>query len=285
MREIYLGCHLDIQPCRSKRSCLKYVSKEDCHLLTNVKTSLLHFNYQCFMWASSTSKFDCTDSFVVSHCFQYHFLERYLQDFQKRNLKFFSGLRKYEGQCFDSWMLQCVEWFKNVVYSIDKNLKIYKRKQLFIYGPTNVGKSSLIEKLIGKCNMKYVYYPGVGKFFMQTFDPFFHKVVIFEEFNYRFYQPSFLKRLLENRVYSYPVKCSSDNIFAFNGPIIFVSNEDIRDVCQDEALLGRLLIVNAYCQFWQAAEKEGPIIKEESLSSPISKEVSYQEISSSEESL
>lgn len=97
---------------------------------------------------------------------------------------------------------------------------------------------------------------------------------MFEEFNYCFYQPSFLKRLLENRVYSYPVKCSSDNIFAFNVPIIFISNEDIRDVCQDEALLGRLQIVNACSEFWQAPEKEVPGIKEEILSSPISKEVS-----------
>lgn len=97
--------------------------------------------------------------------------------------------------------------------------------------------------------MKYVYYPGVGKFFMQSFDVYFHKVIIFEEFNFSFYQPSFLKRLLENQTYAYPVKCSNDNIFNFNGPIIFISNEDIRDVCSDEALLGRLLIVTAYNAF------------------------------------
>lgn len=47
-------------------------------------------------------------------------------------------------------MRESVEWYNNVVYSLDMNLKVYKRKQLFIHGPTNVGKSSLVEKLVGK---------------------------------------------------------------------------------------------------------------------------------------
>lgn len=91
----------------------------------------------------------------------------------------------------------------------------------------NVGKSSLIEKLIGKRNMKFVYYPGIGQFFMQTFDQHYRQVIVFEEFNLRFYKSSFLKWLLANRTYSYPVKCANDNVFSFVGPIIFISNEDL----------------------------------------------------------
>lgn len=88
LREVYNGCKLDVQPCRCKKSCFKYVSKCDVWLITNVKTSSLHFNYQCFVWATNTIKVDCTDPFVVMHRFQYKFLERYLLDFQKRKLKF-----------------------------------------------------------------------------------------------------------------------------------------------------------------------------------------------------
>lgn len=179
LREVYFNCRLDIQPCRSKKSCLKYVSKDDVNLLTNVKTSSLHFNCQCHIWASNTIKFDCTDPFVVPHRFQYKFLERYLIDFRKKNLKYFAGLKKYECVCYDTWMYDCVLWY-NVLYQLDRGLKIFKRRQLFIHGPTNVGKSSLVERLIGKVNMKYVYYPGVGKFFMQSIDPFFHKFIVFE---------------------------------------------------------------------------------------------------------
>lgn len=170
-------------------------------------------------------------------------------------------------------------WWNNIVYSLSCNLKIYKRKQLFIQGPTNVGKSSVIEMLIGKHNLKYVYYPGVGKFFMQTFDNSFHKVIVFEEFNFRFYKPSFLKRLLENRCYSYPVKCKDDNVFSFNGPIIFISNEDITDTCYDTALLGRLQIINADCRFWQGTETSILNVKEEVFEESQA-DLSYESISS-----
>lgn len=163
-------------------------------------------------------------------------------------------------------MSDVVGWFNNIVYSLENILKVYKRQQIFIHGPTNVGKSSLVEKLIGRSNLKYVFYPGLGKFFMQSFDIHFHKFIVFEEFNIRFFKPSFLKRLLENRSYAYPVKCGSDNIFAFNGPIFFVSNEDIREVCYDSGLLGRLKIIDAYTPFWQGILKEVPFVKEETLS-------------------
>lgn len=86
LRHIYMYEHIDIQPCRSKKSCLKYVSKEDIYLITNVKTSSLHFNYRCYEWACNAKKFDCTDPFVVEHRFNYKFLERYYNDLKKRVL-------------------------------------------------------------------------------------------------------------------------------------------------------------------------------------------------------
>lgn len=138
---------------------------------------------------------------------------------------------------------------------------------MYIWGGTNVGKSTMVERLVGKNNMKYVFYPGVGKFVMQGFDPFFHKLIIFEEFNILFYKPSFLKRLLEGRSYSYPVKCGPDSVFYFKGPIIFISNDDIKCHCNDYALLGRLNIINAVQPYWQGVLKARiPVVKKEILS-------------------
>lgn len=115
--------------------------------------------------------------------------------------------------------------------------------------------------------MKFVFYPGVGKFFMGGFDVMFHKVIVFEEFDIRFYKGSFLKRLLEGREYAYPVKCQNDLVMKFKGPIIFVSNNDIRDVCYDYALLGRISILYADCCFWQGTSwSEGACRKEEVVS-------------------
>ena len=66
--------HLDVQPCRSKRNALIYVSKEDKNLITNAKTSALHFNYRVYMWAKSVSVFQHTDPFVVQHLSLIHIL-------------------------------------------------------------------------------------------------------------------------------------------------------------------------------------------------------------------
>lgn len=92
---------------------------------------------------------------------------------------------------------------------IREGKKVIKKRQLYLWGPSNVGKSSLVESLIGKVNMKFVFYPGVGKFFMQGFDPYFHKFFLFEEFKLHFYPVNMLKRLLEGREYAYPVKCGT----------------------------------------------------------------------------
>lgn len=51
LRNIYNCCPIHVQPCRSKKSVLKYLSKSDTDLITNIRISTLHFNYQCFMWA------------------------------------------------------------------------------------------------------------------------------------------------------------------------------------------------------------------------------------------
>lgn len=88
LRVIYDECNIDVQPCRSSKSCIIYISKEDVHLLTNIKTSELNFFYRAYKWAINTHKFECTDPFVVQHRFNYKFLERYFNDFKKENKVF-----------------------------------------------------------------------------------------------------------------------------------------------------------------------------------------------------
>lgn len=69
---------------------------------------------------------------------------------------------KYEGQLY-----------------MNSGVRSYKREQLCLYGPTNVGKSSCVENLIGRGNTKFVFYQGVGKFFIQGFGPFIHEIIVF----------------------------------------------------------------------------------------------------------
>lgn len=52
--------------------------------------------------------------------------------------------------------------------------------------------------------------------------------------------------------------------FYFKRPIIFVSNDNLQDVCSDYALLGRWRIINANCKFRQGeVSSKGLSVKEE----------------------
>lgn len=276
---------LDIQPCRSKNSVLKYISKEDVDLYTNVRESELNFNYQIYRWASRTGTFNCTDPFVVEHRNCYKFLEKYLAQHKYNSLGKFSGFRHCVRDCRNNWTYECGKWWNDWVDRLNVGKRSYKNKQLYLWGPTNVGKSTFIESLIGRENMKFVFMPGIGKFFMQAFNPQVHKVILFEEFNIKFHHVSLLKRLLEGRKYCYSVMCELDKAIEFNGPIIFVSNFDIASDCRDEAFLKRLEIVHADCYFDNGALSCCPLFKEEA-SDVTSEEVfnvSSETVDSSEE--
>lgn len=248
---------LDIQACRSKRNVLKYISKEDKLVYYNCSSKLLHFNYRAYMWATSSNYFKFSDDFVMEHRNQYRFLQKYFYEVKKDVLNDFKCFNRVSNSYF-GWALEVAVWWNDMI----KNKFIKKRKQLYLFGLSNVGKSSYIETIIGYENLKFIFYPGVGKFFMQDFDCNFHKVIVFEEFEIKYHCVSMLKRLLEGRSYAYPVKCEGDRVIIFNGPIIFVSNDNN---ITDEALINRLLIVNAETKFWEQEICQIPKAEEEEI--------------------
>lgn len=237
------GLRIDVQPCRSKKSVLKYISKEDVNLLTNIKVSSLHFNYRLYNWAKNTEVYSLLDPFVVEHRNCYRFVKQYFDDFKFKDSNNFNMFRK-RFICYMNWTVDVCMWWNRYC-----NDFVVKRPCLYLYGGSNVGKSSFVESLIGESLMKYVFYPGVGKFFMQGFRVGYHRLILFEEFDIKFYPIALLKRLLEGRMCAFPVKCESDRVFAFHGPVIFVSN--FNEVT-DDALKARLLFVFADVAYWES---------------------------------
>ena len=138
------------------------------------------------------------------------------------------------------WTYDCIKWW-NEYWNVTEPW-YHKRKALYIYGPANTGKTTFVECMLGKGNSGSIFYPGVGKFFMQDFDPQYHKVILFEEFDSKFYNSAQLKRLLEGKPFAYPVKGTIDKMITFRGPIIFVSNYD---EMTDLPLRSRCLFVSA----------------------------------------
>lgn len=157
---------------------------------------------------------------------------------------------------YGNWAQDVILWWNKIIRKY-----VHKNKQLFLYGRSDVGKSSLIERIIGRHNLKYIFYPGVGQFFMQSYEPEIHKVIVFEEFNLKFYEMSFLKRLLEGRPFAYPVKGGIDKQISHCGPIIFISNYYPGEF--DTALFARLLLVNAETPYWEGIQLSVPKEEEE----------------------
>lgn len=238
---VFDECGLNVQSCKSKRSCVKYITKEDVEPVTNIKLSDLHFNVRVHNWCKKALKFDCTDPFVVEHRFCYRYLNRYYNDYQKKKYPVFKGFSKCQDVKGD-WAVVVCSWWNDAIEGFT-----VKRKCLYLHGPTNVGKTTLIESLICRRNLPFVFLPGVGKFFMQGFDSTFHKLILFEEFEIKYHVVAMLKRLLEGRKYAYPVKCEQDMIIEFKGPIIFVSN--LNDIA-DAPLMTRLLFVSAQTPYY-----------------------------------
>lgn len=235
-------CNYNLQSCKSKRNVLKYISKEDVNLLTNIKSSEMHFNYRVYLWAESVNVFRHNHPFVVEHRFCYRYLEQYFKTHQLLKGVCFEKFDVVES-AYANWSVCVAEWWNSAIGKF-----VHKRKCLYLYGPPNTGKSSYAEMIIGRRNLRYVYYPGVGKFFMQDYDSMVHRVIVFEEFDIKFHCVSMLKRLLEGKPYAYPVKCKSDNVIVFKGPIIFISNSNS---VEDDALSVRLLFVSAETPFWE----------------------------------
>ncbi|KAK9693903.1 hypothetical protein QE152_g33894 [Popillia japonica] len=183
--------------------------------------------------------------------------------------------------CYRNWTMDVCQWWNR--YCCDAVRFEFKRPCLYLYGRSDVGKTTYVESLIGRHNLRYVFRPdvgkttyvesligrhnlryvfrpGIGNFFMQDFRADFHRVILFEEFDCKAHNLSLLRRLCEGRQHAFPVKCERDLLVAFRGPIIFVTNFD--DV-ENEALRSRLLFVHASVPYWQSERVDVPKAEEE----------------------
>lgn len=241
----------------------------------NCKHSDLHFNFRAYDWACSAEFFDHSDVFVMEHRFCYKYLQNLFVDVKKSLLPSFGGFRKVE-MSYLGWAMLVAVWFNKAIKNTD-----YKFKQLYLYGPSNEGKSTYIESIIGKQNMKYVYYPSNGNFAFAGLDVRVHKLILFEEFKIYDYDRSMLKRLLEGRIFAAPIKCLPDRLIKFTGPIIIVTN--CTDSLNDLSIRNRLYFVEANEAHYEMEAE--PLPKEEEVSIETSCNSSSSVISlSSEES-
>lgn len=180
----------------------------------------------------------------MEHRFCYRFLQQVFADVKKESEVKFEGFKCHPLVYGLNWVDTICSWWNGRITTNG-----YKRKQLYLWGASNAGKSSFIERLVGKRNSNFIFYSDVGKFAFSDFDNVLHKIIIFEEFDIKYHCLSLLKRLLEGRTFAASVKCGPPKYIKFNGPVIFVSNYNLEpDV--DTAFKNRLLVVESDEEFW-----------------------------------
>lgn len=236
------GASSEVEKCRSLRNSLKYVSKEDMGCIYNVSVSKLSLAIQLKVWADGRSEFSCNDPFVILHYNKWRFLEKFFLDYKRSQIKVVKFL-KYD-LLYGNWADSVIGWWNKGVMGGFKTA-------LYLWGETGIGKTSLIERLIGKNNMDCVYMPISGQFAFGDFCEKF-KLVLFEEFELELWssQLGLIKRLCEGRKFAVDVKYGYRKEVCFKGPVIFVSNfEKITDM----AVRRRLHFVCGLAPFWGPA--------------------------------
>lgn len=247
---------LDLQPCKRSIDWLRYITKEDADPLTNMRSSQFNFYYHLVHFArrSSSSVIDVTDPFVVKNWQKLKLIERFVYEYRLKD-QGIPVLRKYDKPFIAfSWAWQVVNW-----YNRNYENKEVRKNQLYLWGDTNIGKSTLIEEIIRGAN---VCQPFPSEFGFSGYLPGRTQVILFEEFEWSVWRPFnyILKRIVEGRRVEVNVKGKPPMLIEHRGLVIFVSNENN---VSDEALISRLIMVRADCHIKHCSLKGSIKMEEE----------------------
>ena len=96
-------------------------------------------------WALKTPIFKKSDHFVTQHKISYKFLQE-LHDEVRRSLVKLIPHQPYKvKKRFGNWRDQVVDWYNDWII----NGFVHKKKQLFLFGKQDTGKTSFIRFLFG----------------------------------------------------------------------------------------------------------------------------------------
>lgn len=144
-----------------------------------------------------------------------------------------SGLR--------TWERDVKEW---VEVSFVNN-RVHKMPQLFLTGEPNVGKTTLMQRLL---KFEFAYRAGVDRWWLMRFDPKKHLFIYIDEFDYdTFVCKKDLLKLLAGESFQFPVKFKTPGLYDSNLPVIVISNYAMPD---DAAFRVRVIEVNADCPYF-----------------------------------
>lgn len=191
-------------------------------IFTNLGTTFLQFPHPFRNFMFLTYVFDEMDTFDMSHSFvrnhpQYY---KYLRElFVKLKLQalsrnhYIAPLVMFEQE----WCRKVYDWF----YSFVSTKYYFKKKHIYLYGDSNIGKSYFVRHLVGHLG-GYIFYPS-RQFPFGSLDVY-HKVIVWDEFSFDDINHDYLKLVLSGETFPINQKYIPERLFNVNIPIIMLSN-------------------------------------------------------------
>lgn len=259
--------------CRSERSQLKYITKYDSEpLFKGINDNELSFYRSVLVWAQSTEEFDITHPFVLNNPNYYKLLEqvhkRMKSKLCNRRLQPLRPLFNVNDRDnTNSWQKQVMDWWND--WTI--NGYRHKKKQLYLWGESNTGKTTFIHKLLKTCinstsfessinsnnelDNEYDYEsqifrptPNDKRFAWQEFDLNQHNLVVIDEFDTNEYNLTDLKKLLAGECFTANRKGTTPIKICLKMPMILISNlppPQYDNSSQVQGFLERLTVIKA----------------------------------------
>lgn len=104
----------NVQPCRSRKSVLKYITKEDAEPLFNCSEAELSFAYRARAWARRTPTFRFSDPFVLEHTNKWKYLRELhneISSFSERRIGIAFNVERWWG----GWCMSALLWARDII--------------------------------------------------------------------------------------------------------------------------------------------------------------------------
>lgn len=244
---------IHVQPCKSEKAWISYITKSDEIPYHNTSQKYFALAPLVYAWAQRTRVFRYKDPFVSQHVTYVNYLRKYLaEENSERAAAEIVDFSFHPVATMPDvpWTRVVGEWWNRFISTVG-----HKRPHLYLYGPPNMGKSTLIHDLILSLPglATRVYVPDIDtKFAWGSLDPNLHRVILMDETDLAHFGIATLKLLLDGRPFRANIKGAPGIMITWPHPVIMISNYNPQQRYNPVGMMERLLLTHADVPWFDA---------------------------------
>lgn len=221
--EVWLDKGANVQACRSAKTWIKYITKEDENaILSDVSPHECSLYLQTALLAKK-EKFKWNHPHVAAHANTAHVVRNMWDAFRRQHAE---PVRCERVQHPLPLELGEYTWMRNAINIINNYIEYptFKKPHVYLWGPPNCGKSTFVNYLLDYMNWKPVFpLKNKSAFWLAQVDED-HHVILMDDFRPDDYTLSDLLNLLQGGWMSRQRKGIDPESFQWRKPIIITSN-------------------------------------------------------------